>query len=241
MDDKTSLEDFLSPEDLPPIETDAEEEEVEAEAETETEAEKPEEPEKAEEPEKEPKEESPSDSEPWHIKAVLDERDKRQKLERQLEELQSKLPKEGDEPTSFFDDEGKARQEVVDQIRNEFLQRELKQSERRAIGEHGEETVETATKWFNEKALKYPSLLERFHESYNDVGEIVKMYQDDQKIANIGTFEEQIRADERAKVEAKFKAQPEPEPSPTPSLASTASSETEEVVDDTLDAVTLGV
>lgn len=167
-----------------------------------------------------------SKDEPWQLKAVLDEREKRQKLQAELEELKKSLPKKGKEKTSFFDDEEKARAEIADEIRREFAERELKISERRAVKEFGEEKVNKAAEWFNQKATKYPYLLERFHESGNDISEVVSMYDENQKLSEAGDIKS-LEARIRAEVEAELKAEPE-KPSKResikPSLASQAGS-----------------
>ena len=184
----------------------------------------------------------PDKDKDWRTFMAMDEKRKRQALEKELAEIKNQQPTK--EPTSFFEDEAAARLELRNEIRNEFLELDLKRSEKRAIETYGEDKVTAATEWFNQKATLYPSLLERFHNSHNSVGEVVKMFEGDQKLAemdNVDTFRQKIAAEERAKILVEMNASEtessDKKNSITPSLATQTSSSAKTPVDESLEGM----
>jgi len=185
--------------------------------------------------------ESEEKSEPWYIYKAMDEKNKRQALEKKLADIEA--DKTPEEPTSFLDDEDKARGEIEAGFQDKLDRAILQVKEESAVEVLGKEKVETATTWFNEIAQTAAgfAVLKRFHESGNSIFEINRMHDEFMKMEQMqdaGTFEAKIRADERAKIIAEgetAKAETiEKTDSIAPSLATQTSSSNKEPVDDDL-------
>ena len=164
----TPLAEILNPQDATPEPAPEPEPEVEEKAEPETvedpgETASPEGEEKPEEPEPEkPKEE------PWTKAAVLEERRKRQEMERQLADLQQKVNQPKDEPApdpyedpeawaKYQDDRLKAVEERTSASVQEAV---LRVSRSHVAKEVGEEVLEEAAAAFEMAAAKNPSLIQ---------------------------------------------------------------------------------
>lgn len=117
------------------------------------------------------------------LAAVLDEREKRQKLQRELEELRSTQRQPQTVPSITEDPEG--FQNYVSQM-TEAAQRNtvFNVSERFAVKEHGKEAVDAAKEW----ALSQPTHIRQgFVASEDPIGEIVSHYKREQMLKDIGT------------------------------------------------------
>ena len=191
------------------------EEQVE-EPEATEEPEQVEEPEKAEEVEpEEPTTDSEKDS--WKITAVLDEREKRQKAVREVEELRKKLEayeKPQDDISIFEDEKGfieKQEQRTAEALRNTALN----MSEAFAESVFGEEKVAAAKAWMQSEGIKSPYALDRFNAAKLPYHEIVKLYDDDQVRRDPEGYKAKLREEILAELDKDKKPK-----SITPSLAS---------------------
>jgi len=210
--------------------------EEETEEETETEA-------QAEEEEESEGDGSPPEPTTVPLTALLDEREKRQNLERRLEAIE-KSQQPDEETVSVFDNEEEALNQRLtraeQKIRTELFARDVKKAERKL----GKEVVDNAIDWFNDAAKSSPALLKRFSDAFQDPEEIVDMHKEHLKVQQLSDpkYVESLEREIEKKVLARLKKEaPEEEDTPTPSLASTAKSGGEEAEEDSLDAVTLGV
>ena len=223
---------------------DAQEEQVEI-VEEETATETPEEPEteaveteQAEEAEQEPTTDSEPkeeidpkwDKESWMFRQAMDEREKRQQKERELEDLRKKLESydkpEAEESVSVFEDEKAFTQNIDQRIQTAARNAELNISEAVAKREFGGEKVAQATEWFKTKASLSPSAIERFQKSEDPYHELVTMFEDDLIYRDPEAYKARLRAEVAAE-----KSEKVPKPT-TPSLASKRSAGNKSVTDD---------
>jgi len=142
------------------------------------------------------------------LSALHGERERRQALERQLQELQQ--AQQRPEPTSVFEDEQRFRQEVEQSVRGELVTTLLAQSRSHAVREHGSELVDQAERWFEQAAPDAPALIQRFHQSGNDYHEVVDLYQKHLKaeaLNDVDAVEARLRAEIEEKVRAEIAAE----------------------------------
>lgn len=171
------------------------------------------------ETEAEPKEsETPSDTEKdpsWHLKAVLDERDKRQAAQREAQQLREQLDelKKGkDAPkTSVFDDEGKFRSEILTDIEQSRLNDKLNMSQALAEDKWGADVVAAKVKVFSELAKESPEIRAEFRDAalpYHAMVRIVDRHEKAKELENLGSkdYEDKLRATIRSELEAELKA-----------------------------------
>ena len=233
--DELSLDEVLGekPEATEEVEETEATTEVAEEAETSTEA-----TETAAETEETDAEESatPADEEKdqsWHLKAVLDEREKRQAAQRKAEELQAKLDAltKGEEPsrTSIFDDEGKFRSELLSDVERTELNSRLNISQGLAEDKWGEAKVSESMAKFRELVKENPGLWDEIKDAplpYFKLVRIVERHDRAKEIEALTSedYETKLRAKIRAEVEAELKgkqdADKQKRESITPSLAS---------------------
>lgn len=124
---------------------------------------------------------APAAPEPGHVPlaVVLDEREKRQKAERERDELiakQAKAPEPQPVPDQFLDPQGyQAYQEQ--QRENDRWQGTLHTSALLAVDKHGQETVDSAIKWFVERQSADPTLAQAVRRQVHPVEYAIKEYQ----------------------------------------------------------------
>jgi len=173
------------------------------------------------EPEPETTEESKvettaTEKEPWTLSAVLDEREKRQKLAKQVEELEAKLKsyEKPDDDISIFEDEkgfvSRQKQETEQALRNTALN----MSEAFAETQFGAEKVAAAKAWMISEGVKSAYALEQFNAAKLPYHAAVKLYEDDQARRDPEAYKAKLREEVLAEI-AKEKPK-----SSTPSLAS---------------------
>lgn len=177
----------------------------------------PDEPEKVEsESESEEKSEDKTDSSPEPSKETeanpeLDGVHKELSRVRNLNrELKTKLESQQEKPklTSPFEDEEKFTSEIDSRIDSQVMAAELRLSEKYARKAHGDELVDSAIDWFQEIAKDSPLLLKKFHDSGNDVDEVVDLYNKNlkaQKLEDLPAYEAEIEARIRKQVEEELK------------------------------------
>jgi hypothetical protein len=164
----------------------------------------------------------------WHLKAVLDEREKRQAAQRELEDLKKQLAanQPAKQKTSVLEDEGKFRTELMDDFRSELMNERLNLSQAFAEREFGKDAVAEAVKAFKELASENPELRARFSSSptpYHELVSIVKKHNEVKEMENVDAYKEKLRAEIRAELlkesEAKAAGVEQKRGSITPSLA----------------------
>lgn len=205
------------------VEAESAEEEAEAKSDAEAESE-----DEASTPEEEKKEE------PWHITAVMDEREKRQAAQKRVEELEKQLKelqKGGDDDSvSVFDDEKKFAERILNDVDQKVLNRTLNMSQAIAEREFGKDTVAEKLAAFKDMASDNQELLQRVYDApspYHELIDIVDKHEKAKEMENIDEYREKVRAEERAKLEKEFQEKLESEgkkrEAVTPSLASARS------------------
>ena len=169
----------------------------------------------------------------WHLKAVLDEREKRQAAQREAQELRDQLEalKKGEEQpkTSVFEDEAKFRTELLTDVTQREWNNRLEISQGLAEDKWGAEKVAKATEEFKVLAKENPDLLREVQSAklpYYAVVGIVDRHEKAKALEKLTApqYEAEMKAKIRAEVEAELKAKHEAEDakreSITPSLAS---------------------
>ena len=137
-----------------------------------------------------PEQPQPQDAE-WRMKALLDERDKRQALERRLEERERKLQEYEARQTPqpeldpITDPEG-WKQSIVAQTRREIQNSMFAQSEVFAAQQHGQETVTAAMQWLGSQLQQDPSLWSKIEGNPHPADFVVKLHKRSQSYAKLG-------------------------------------------------------
>ena len=212
-----------------------------AEAETESETEKVE-TEKSEEVETTAAKES-EEEESWTKAAVLDERRKRQELERKLAEYEKAKPERPD----VFEDQDGAFGHVKDELRSEIgnIKLELSQDMMRSIHEDYDELESE----FIELAKDNAALLTELNQAKNPARfayETAKKARQAAELKDVEGMRAKIEAEMRAEIEAKLKAEAEEsakkksgkDQALSPSLAaSTSTGGVDNFEDDSLEAI----
>lgn len=241
-----SLDDVLAgnePEDAGEVAETEVEETAQAEESTEAEAK----PEKAEE--STPDSKSDKEDEPWHLKAVLDEREKRQKAQKELDELRAKLAenKEEQKRPDVFEDQDGAFSHLEAKFSNERLKDRMDMS-RDFMSMLKDDYAEREAQ-FMEFAKEDATLIQKLREHPNPARfayETAVKQEQVQKMENLDEWREQERAAlkkeilEEMKAEEQEKVQKETEKREaiTPSLAKGRSDGgMTDVHDDDLDGV----
>lgn len=221
-------------------ESEAEEtEEVEAqEAETEAEAAPEPEPKETEAEEQTGEEDPGSTPEPEPQKqhdipvtALLDEREKRQAAQRQLEEYQrrerelqaqlQKLQQPKQEAPDWYEDPQAAARYQTQTIEQQFQARLMQQSKFLAEREFGQNTVNEAISYFD----RNPAASQQFKDHPSPFHAAVEFYQRQKVAEEIGSdpeaYKQKLRDELRAELEAELTANPKAKPkAPPPSMAS---------------------
>ena len=117
------------------------------------------------------------------LTALLDEREKRQKLERELEQLRQQAQPQAPQPTQIpdpYEDPAGYQQYVQAQIDQRSFAATAEISGRFAEQKYGKETVEEAVRWAQEQGAKDPTLGQRVRASNDPVGFVVEQFQREQ-------------------------------------------------------------
>lgn len=167
--------------------------------------------------------------EPWHLKAVMDEREKRQAAQKELEELRKKYETkdENKKSTSVFEDEDGFRNELLQELESSRWNDKLNMSQALAEREFGSDVVAEKVTAFKELAEKNPDIRNRFAQAalpYHEMINIVEQHEKAKEIENVDEFREKIRAEEREKLRKELEdqqgKQDKKREAITPSLAS---------------------
>lgn len=119
--------------------------------------------------------------------AVLDERDKRKKLEAEVEELRKQRqepPQPVQLPDVFEDPEGYTSA-LTQTFETRLYQQSLQMSERFAKSQYGEETTNAALAWATAKCDADPYFNAQVRQSGDPVGFAVQQYQRDQIVSSV--------------------------------------------------------
>lgn len=213
----------------------------------------PEEKEAVEEESKESTPDSEKKDEPWHITAVMNEREKRQKAEARLAELEkSAKPDEDRQPTSVFENEELFTRELVGQVDNQLTNAMINMSEFHARDKFGDEVIDEKIGVFKELVNSNPALAQQFSNAvspYHELVKIVDQHEEVQKMGNIDEYKAKLKAELREELKAELEAEKtESEQKEdakrsaiTPSLANKRSSGgNDDLVEDTLEDVFQG-
>jgi hypothetical protein len=146
----------------------------------------------------------------WTKKMALDERRKRQELERRYAELEAKVkaPEGKDESVDFFADPDRALGQVKNEIRSELANAKLEISQE-LMRERFEDYDELESE-FVDLAKDNPVLLKQLSEAKNPAKFAYETAQKARKASeldNVDTYREKIRAEEREKIRAELEAE----------------------------------
>jgi hypothetical protein len=176
--------------------------------------------------EPEPKAETPAapekrkpDPEFVPLKAVQEERRKRQELERRLQELETQR----NPPPNLQEDPNGYQAHLQQTLQSSLLNERLNLSESMVRDKHGDEAVEEAQELFGQAAQQDPALVNKLYSERNPYGWLMKWAKSQKLTKEMGddpdTWISQKEAEIRAKVEQEI-AQKYQRPTPPPSLAS---------------------
>jgi hypothetical protein len=238
-----SLEDIFNPQEEKVEEVQEEQQELPLEeSETTSQEEEAEEVESKDEPKEEiPKEkEEDTEKQDWTLKAVQDERRKRQDLERQLEELRKQNEKP-EESVSVFDDEKAAFDKIRDEYRQEVATVKVEIAREMMMDTHKD--YEQMEKFFIEEiAPNNPFLQSEVQKASNPakfVYENAKKYQQYQEMQDVDGMRERLKSELRKELEAEIQGKQESRANKvsdiTPSLAKARASDKDTFVPTTLD------
>lgn len=188
---------------------------------------------------------SESKDQPWQLKAVLDEREKRQKAQAEAEELRKRLAdlEKPQERPSVLDDEDGFVSSLTKELDMRLLNERMDLSQEFAEREFGKSVVAEKFAAYKDLADKNPELRDRVRNArlpYHEVIAIVDQHEKMQQMENIDEFREKLKAEIRAELEAEAKSGREAgqakRESITPSLAKSRSrGGNETFVEDTLE------
>ena len=117
------------------------------------------------------------------LTALLDEREKRQKLERELEQFRAQAQPQAPQPPQVpdpYEDPAGYQQYIQAQIDDRTFKATAEISGRFAEQKYGKETVEEAVRWAQEQGAKDPTLGQRVRASNDPVGFVVEQFQREQ-------------------------------------------------------------
>lgn len=146
------------------------------------------------------------------ISALLDERDKRQKAEREAEELRrwraDMESRQAKEKPDFFDNPEAALQQQEQRFQQMLVQDRVQRSAAMAEQEHGKEFVAEVVEFFND-----PKHMPKSHEFLNHpfpMMKAIEYYRQQQALAEIGDDPTTYRERVKAELLAEMQAQPAP-------------------------------
>ncbi len=175
---------------------------------------------------------------PEQFKGYLDEREKRQALERERDELRKQLeaknqPAEYVAPPSPQDDPQGYAEHIRQETQRIAVNMRFELSENMATEKHGEDAVKSAMQWALERAQQSPTFATEYMAQRDPINWAVKQQKRFQTVENIGDDEEAYvrrRAAEMGLIaslpNAPSQASPQPvskAPAPIPSLAHASS------------------
>lgn len=156
------------------------------------------------------------------ISALLDEREKRQALQREVEALRKAQQEQAKKPDFYEDPEGRLTQERT-QVQQMLWNERLNTSEMVARQAHGDEAVTAATEAFSQEVQRNPALYMELQRQQNPYGFVVQWHKRNSFLSKIGDDPDAyIEAQIKSRLEA-MQVQPKPA-APPPSLASAAAS-----------------
>lgn len=162
------------------------------------------------------------------ISALLDEREKRQALAREAEELRQKLAQfqaqqQQPQPDFYENPEARLQQERT-QVQQMLWNERLNMSETLARQSHGDEAVNAAREAFAEEVKRNPALYADLQKQANPYGYVVQWHKRQSVLSKLGDDPDAyIEAQVQARLAAMQASQPKPT-APPPSLASAAAS-----------------
>ena len=169
--------------------------------------------------EEEPKAASPAaeDENKVPISAMHGERDRRKAAERERDEFKAQLAdsKKAD-PTSVFEDEGKFRTELHDDLNQALNNQSLNQSEFFVAREIGRDKLDQKIETFRTLAENNPEIRQRFSNAvspYHELIDIVDQHDEMDKMKDLdgykATLKAEVKAELKAELEAEVKAKAE--------------------------------
>lgn len=187
-------------------EDDTTETEVMAQPAPEAEAAAPEPAEKGETTEAAPPAAVESDAKHIPITALLDERERRQQAERELQELkrwrqeqEAKARQPAPQPPDFYTDPDQRLAFERSQFERSLFNERLNMSEMLARQAHGDTVVETARDAFMQEATRNPALAMELQRQANPYGFVVQWHRRQQAMAEIGddpmAYRERLKAE----------------------------------------------
>lgn len=119
--------------------------------------------------------------------AVLDERDKRKKLEQENEDLRKRTqaPVEPTPLPDMFEDPQGYTQALAQTFEQRLYQQQLQMSERFARNQHGDEVTDAALAWASARCDNDPYFNAQVRASNDPVGHAVREYQRDQIVTSV--------------------------------------------------------
>jgi len=160
------------------------------------------------------------------ISALLDEREKRQKLEREREELRQKQQsQEPEKKPDFWENPEAAISQVQEQVEQRIMNERLNFSEQFARQTHGDEAVEAATKAFQEAAQKDPALAVQLRQQNDPYGFVIGWHKKQSFLEQVGDDPDAWMKQKEAEIRERLQAEMQPSRPQTPpkSLASAPS------------------
>lgn len=125
----------------------------------------------------------------WHIAAVLDEREKRQKLQRELEEIKRKYEEKTAQPARVFDpiaDPDGFTRSLEEQRAIDAQNQRLETSWLIAQMQHGEETVAAAEEWVKQELERNPGFFQLAVSQKHPFDFVVKQHKRSLEVAKLG-------------------------------------------------------
>lgn len=168
------------------------------------------------------------------LTALLDEREKRQKLERELEQMrreyvQRQQPAQLPKVPSVLEDEAAYNQHVESMVSQAVVNERLNLSEEMARDKYGNEDVDAAL----ESVRADPRIAQHFMQTRHPYKGLVEWHRQQKLMAEIGNDPAAYRARVEAELRAQIEAQAKPEPSrpkpPPSSLAAAPSTSSNEL------------
>lgn len=173
------------------------------------------------------------------ITALLDEREKRQATERELQELRrwkeqleaQQRQQQIKTPDIYEDPEGFIRQTQAT-MQQALWNERLNMSEAIARTQYGDETVETARNAFAQAVQSSPALYAEMRQHPNPYAYVVNWHKRQSILSEIGNDPDKWREQERERIRQEILAQAQPSPKPTappPSLSKAPSRGTDAI------------
>lgn len=153
------------------------------------------------------------------LKAVQEERRKRQELERRLQELETQR----NPPPNLQEDPNGYQAHLQQTLQSSLLNERLNLSEAMVREKHGDGAVEEAQELFAQAAQQDPSLANKLYSEKNPYGWLMKWAKSQKLTREMGDDPDQWISQKEAEIRARIEqeyAQKARQPAPPPSLAS---------------------